>query len=121
MPKVTLPKEKKEIEVAAGANLRESLQREGIEVYAGLSRYVNCFGHSMCGECRVLVTKGMENLSKPSLIENGKLATMLATLGNEKTMRLSCCCQVNGDVTVETRPELNLSGEVFWKKEYPNK
>ncbi|HEX3316263.1 MAG TPA: hypothetical protein VHR72_15300 [Gemmataceae bacterium] len=121
MPKVTLPKEKKEIEVAVGANLRESLQREGIEVYSGLSRYVNCFGHSMCGECRVHVTKGMENLSKPGLFEKGKLATMLATLGNEKTIRLACCCQVNGDVTVETRPEFNLSGEVFWKKEYPNK
>ena len=97
MPKVTLPKEKKEIEVPAGANLREALQREGIEVYAGLSRYVNCFGHSMCGECRVHVTKGMENLSKPGIFEKAKLATMLATLGNEKTIRLACCCQVRQD------------------------
>ena len=95
--------------------------REGVDVYSGLTRYLNCHGMSMCGECRVHVTKGMENLSKPGFVEKTKLSTMFATLGHEKEIRLSCCCQVQGDVTVETCPEFNISGEVFWKKEYPNK
>ena len=69
MPKVTITNEKKEIEVPAGANLREALRREGIEVYRGMTRYLNCFGHGTCGECRVLVTKGMENLSGKSVFE----------------------------------------------------
>ena len=121
MPKVTLVKEKKDIEVAAGSNLREALRREGVEVYPGLSRYLNCFGNGACGECRVHVTKGMENLSPQGFGEKAKLFTMFATLGNEDKIRLSCCCTVKGDLAVETCPDLNISGENFWKKEYPNK
>jgi hypothetical protein len=29
--------------------------------------------------------------------------------------------QVNGDCTIETTPALNMSGENFWQKPYPNK
>lgn len=121
MPKVTITNEKKEIEVPAGANLREALRREGVEVYRGMTRYVNCFGHGTCGECRVLVSKGMENLSGKSLFERMTLFRMLSTIGHENEMRLSCQCAVNGDVSVEVRPEMNLSGDVFWQKPYPNK
>jgi ferredoxin len=121
MPKVTITNEKKDIEVPAGANLREALRREGIEVYPGLSRYLNCMGNGMCGECRVLVKKGAENLSPKGLFERGKLFVMLTAVGHESEMRLSCKCAVNGDCTIETTPEMNLSGETFWQKPYPNK
>ena len=36
-------------------------------------------------------------------------------------MRSSCRCTVKGDVTVETRPAFNWSGENFWQKPFPNK
>jgi ferredoxin len=121
MPKVVFVKEKKEIEVPAGANLREAARSAGIEVYQGLSRYLNCFGHGTCGTCRVLVKKGMENLSPKKGIERFTLARMLATIGNEHEMRLSCQVQVLGDCTIETRPSQNWSGENFWQKPYPNK
>src|SRR5262245_12600251 len=54
MPKVTIANEKKEIDVPAGANLRVELRKAGVQVYSGLARWINCFGHGSCGTCRVL-------------------------------------------------------------------
>jgi len=121
MPKVVFVKEKKEIEVADGANLRLEARKAGIEIYRGIDRYINCLGHGLCGTCRVLVKKGMENLSPKGRLERFKLATMLSSIGHEDEMRLSCQTQVHGDCTIETKPPMNLSGENFWQKPYPNK
>jgi ferredoxin len=121
MPKVTIANEKKEIEVPQGANLRDALRKEGVEVYNGISKYLNCFGHGSCGTCRLLVKKGMENLSPKGFMERFTLKRMLSAIGHEDEMRLACQCAVNGDITVEVRPAMNLSGEVFWQKPYPNK
>jgi hypothetical protein len=38
----------------------------------------------------------------------------LAYIGHEDTMRLACCTIVNGDIEVETGPDLNLWGENFF-------
>jgi hypothetical protein len=35
-------------------------------------------------------------------------------LGNEETMRLACMTRVEGDIEVESSPELNLFGENFY-------
>ena len=121
MPKVTVINEKKDIEVPAGANLREELRKHGVEVYPGMTRYVNCFGHASCGTCKVLVKKGTENLSPKGMMEKFTIFRMLSAIGVENEMRLSCQCTVNGDCSVETQPEMNLSGETFWQKPYPNK
>jgi ferredoxin len=125
MPKVVIANEKKEIEVPLGANLRKELRKAGIEVYASLNRYLNCRGLGLCGTCKVLVKKGMENLCSKTWRErfnfNFHPLTLMAAVGHEDEMRLSCQVQVNGDCTIETRPPLNLSGENFWQKPYPNK
>jgi ferredoxin len=125
MPKVVFVNEKKEIEVPAGANLREEARKAGIQLYKGLHRYVNCLGHGLCGTCQVLVKKGMENLNPKGRLERFTLATaptaMFAVVGHEDEMRLSCQVQVNGDCTIETRPAFNWSGDNFWQKPYPNK
>jgi ferredoxin len=121
MPKVLFLKEKKEIEVPLGANLRQEALKAGIQVYRGLARYLNCRGHGTCGTCRVLIKKGMENLSPKTCIERFTLARMLATIGHEEEMRLSCQVRVLGDCAVETCPAFNWSGENFWQKPYPNK
>ena len=121
MPKVVFVNEKKEIEVPAGANLREEAKKAGINVYWGLSKYLNCFGHGTCGTCKVLITKGMENLSPKTRMERFTLWRMLSSIGVEEEMRLSCQVQVNGDCTIETQPAFNWSGENFWQKPYPNK
>jgi ferredoxin len=125
MPKVTFVNEKKDVEVAAGANLREAARAAGIEIYKGADKYLNCRGLGLCGTCRVLVKKGVENLSPKTLREKFNLnfhpLTMLAALGHEDEMRLSCQVKVNGDCSIETRPAFNWSGENFWQKPYPNK
>jgi len=125
MPKVFFVTGKKELEVPAGANLRQEAMKAGIDVYGGLTRYLNCRGNGLCGTCRVLVKKGMENLSPRTFIErlniNTHPASMMYFIGREDEMRLSCQVQVNGDCTIETHPAFNWSGENFWQKPYPNK
>jgi len=125
MPKIVFVNEKKEVEVPVGANLRQVARENGIEIYGGMERYLNCRGFGACGTCKVLVKKGMENLSPKTTMEKINLAahplTVLARIGHETEMRLSCQCQVKGDCTIETQPGFNWTGENFWQKPYPNK
>jgi ferredoxin len=46
--------------------------------------------------------------------ERGRLKVSMAYVGNEDTMRLACQTHVMGDMTVETRPPLNLFGDNFF-------
>jgi ferredoxin len=132
MPKVTFVNEKKEIDVPVGSNLRKEARKAGIAIHGmalsllnPVAQVVNCMGNGMCGTCRVLVKKGMENLSPRGLIEKVNVAahpeTMLVAIGKEDEIRLACQVTVNGDCTIETHPSINWSGENFWQKPYPNK
>jgi ferredoxin len=125
MPKVTFVKEKKELEVPSGANLRQEARKAGIQLYPGVHKYLNCRGLGLCGTCKVFVKKGMENVSAKTVLEvinfNTHPLNVFAYIGHEDEMRLACQVQVNGDCTVETQPALNVSGENFWQKPYPNK
>lgn len=115
MPIVTFVNEKKEVQVPAGANLRKEAMRAGIGVYSGIHKVMNCHGWSMCGSCRVLVTKGMENAGPMGFMERIRLQKLsMAYIGHEDTMRLSCQTSVNGDMTVITNPPLDLYGENFF-------
>lgn len=125
MPRVTFVNEKKDIEVAQGANLRKEARAQGIEIHGTVESYLNCRGNGLCGTCRVLVKEGKENLNPKTGMEKFHFAThpvsMLASIGHEDEMRLSCQVQVNGDCKIETHPAFNWSGENFWQKPYPNK
>ena len=135
MPIVKFVKEKKEIEVPEGANLRSEAVKAGINLNLGLNgmgrsinKYVNCstlsFGlcKGSCGTCRVLITKGMENTNKLTFLEWLKFKVpftpdpipTLAYVGHEDTMRLACCTTVHGDIEVESGPEVNLFGDNFF-------
>jgi ferredoxin len=119
MPTVKFVNEKKSIEVPEGANLRREAMKNGIQLYSGLHKYLNCMGMGQCASCRVHVTKGQENVSRPSLME--KLRVLLgpllffARLGNEKRLRLACQTRVLGDCEVQTHPPLiTPAEEKFW-------
>lgn len=128
MPVVKFVKEKKEVEVPEGANLRQVAQEAGINLYygvngfgAGINRVLNCHGLGGCGTCRVNITKGMENTNPVAGIEKFKFTVPVpdplacfAYIGNEDKLRLACCTKVMGDIEVETGPELNLFGENFF-------
>ena len=132
MPLVKFVKEKKEIEVPEGAILRAEAVKAGINLNCGVNGYgesinkiVNCHGFGMCGTCRVLITKGIDNTNKLTNREWLKFKTPLPTpvpdpipclayIGNEETMRLACMTKVFGDIEVESNPEVNLFGENFF-------
>lgn len=156
MPKVVFlkDKEKHEVEVPEGTVLREAALKAGIQVNylpldtatGALGRYLNCHGFGHCGSCKVLVKKGMENLTPKGMsaeeartyreqVEKGEqkagarktfterltLWRMFSSIGHEEEMRLSCQLAVHGDCTVEVRPGFNWDGDNFWQKPYPNK
>ena len=125
MPKVFFVNEKTEIDVPQGSTLRTEARKAGVEVHGTVEAYLNCRGNGLCGTCRVLIKKGMENLNPKTTMEKINFAThpvsMLASIGNEDEVRLACQVQVNGDCTVQTHPSFNWSGENFWQKPYPNK
>jgi ferredoxin len=118
MPKVKFVKEKKEVDVEPGANLRQVALRNGVELYPGIHQYVNCMGFGQCASCRVHITKGVENLSHQGIFEKLRLIagpiTFFARLGHEQDLRLACQARVNGDIEVETQPAVNWHGERFW-------
>ncbi len=132
MPKVSFVNEKQDIEVEVGANLRAEARKAGIAIHGTVMSFLNpvtnvlnCRGNGLCGTCRVLVKKGMENLSPKTTIEKIHLAahpeTRLVSIGQEEEIRLACQVKVQGDCTIETHPQLNWHGENFWQKPYPNK
>ena len=136
MPTVKFVKENKEIEVPAGSNLRQAAINAGINVHQGVNgigasvnKFLNCKGFGQCGTCRLLITKGMENTNEMGAAEKARLKYPIPTpmaplafdplpamayVGYEETMRLSCKTTVNGDIEVETGPELNLFGDNFF-------
>ena len=114
-------KEKKEIEVPEGSNLRKEAIKAGINLYPHVHQFFlfNCHGLNICGSCRVRVTKGMENTKPMGFLERCRFRCVpdhvpLAYLGNEETMRLACKTVVNGDIDVETQPPINWFGENFF-------
>ena len=118
MPTVKFQTDKKSIDVPEGANLRKEAMKNGIELYTGPHRYLNCRGNGLCCSCRVYVKKGDENLSKPGLWEKLNMwinpLGFFSRIGHEKEVRLACQTKVYGDCEVEARPGLNLYGEKFW-------
>jgi ferredoxin len=85
----------------AGANLRELLTDNGINVYQSFTRWTNCKGKQLCGTCIVDVTAGAPNTNRKSMDEASTLRE------NPDSYRLSCVTFAYGDCTVETFPPIN--------------
>lgn len=118
MPTIKFLKEKKTVEVPAGANLRTEAMKNGVEVYEGIEKVLHCPGFGLCTACKVHIKKGAENCSKQTWWEKINIfkhpIAFFARIGHEKEFRLSCQTCVNGDVEVETTPEFNWHGEKYW-------
>ena len=136
MPVIKFVKEKVEIEVPSGANLRQEAIKAGVNVHQGVNGFGASINKVVDGHCcaprgpsGLLLTKGMDALSALGKVEKLRFrcpvptpvtpggvdpVPCLAFVGNEETMRLACQCKVHGDVEVETGPELDLFGENFF-------
>jgi ferredoxin len=98
MANIKFLKENKEIVVADGANLRLKALENGIDLYKLVGKMMNCGGYGQCGTCIVEVVEGMENLSDKTEAELRKLKK------KPDTYRLACQTLVNGDVSINTKP-----------------
>lgn len=96
MPKVEFLIEQKTIEVGKYANLREAALKAGLDVYVGINRLANCHGWGLCGTCTMKVVEGMDHLSPRTIQER------IGLKGADPDLRLSCQCEVLGNVCVVT-------------------
>lgn len=86
-----------------GANIRQTLVDNGINVYQSFTRWTNCKGKQLCGTCIVNMKEGSENTNRKSMDEESTLRE------NPDSYRLSCVTFAYGDVTVETFPPIKAS------------
>jgi ferredoxin len=93
--------ETRQLQAPAGANVRQLLVDNGINVYQSVTRWTNCKGKQLCGTCIVNVKDGSMNTNRKSMDEGSTLRE------NPDSYRLSCVTFAYGDVTVETFPPIN--------------
>ena len=98
MTSIKFVKENKEAVVADGANLREKMLQNGIDLYTFKGKLMNCGGYGQCGTCVVEIVEGLENLSPRTDFENSKLKK------KPENYRLACQTMVNGAISVKTKP-----------------
>lgn len=91
------------ISAEKGANLRQVLVDNGINVYQSFTRWTNCKGKQLCGTCIVNITEGSMNTNRKSMDEGSTLRE------NPDSYRLSCVTFAYGDVTVETFPPIEAA------------
>ena len=93
MPKVTA--QGKTFECASGANLRQVLLENGIDLYNGQAKLINCRGIGSCGTCAVAVEGEVSTANWKD-----KARRSLPPHNIEKNRRLACQTKVLGDVRV---------------------
>lgn len=101
MPRVEFLNAGQTVECGQYANLRKLALLHGVPVYKGLEEKINCRGNGLCGTCVMEVVEGVEKLSPPTRREQLKLK------GQPANRRLSCQCQVLGDLCVVTAAALD--------------
>lgn len=93
MPEIRV--EGKTIICYRGANLRKVLLENGIELYNGKAKIINCMGIGSCGTCAVEIEG---EVSKPNWKD--KTRRSLPPHSLTKNRRLACQTQVLGDISV---------------------
>lgn len=93
MPKITA--QGKTFECAEGANLRQALLKNGIDLYNGGAKVINCQGIGTCGTCAVEIEG---EVSPQGWREKARLSVPPHSAGT--TRRLACQTKVLGDIKV---------------------
>ena len=99
MVRIKFVKEDKEIEAAAGANLRFKAQENDIDIYSFMAKLMQCGGYGQCGTCVVDIVEGAGNLSPRTAAEEKLLRK------RPSSCRLACQATVNGPISVVTKPD----------------
>lgn len=85
----------KTIECDRGANLRQVLLDNGVDLYNGGAKTINCHGFGTCGTCAVMIEG---EVSEPSWQD--KTRRSLPPHSPTRGLRLACQTQVLGDIKV---------------------
>jgi ferredoxin len=85
----------KNIRLFIRANLRKVLLSNGVDLYNGRAKLINCRGIGSCGTCAVMVEG---EVSEPNWRD--KTRRSLPPHSASKNLRLSCQTQVLGDIKV---------------------
>ncbi len=93
MPQVTA--QGKSFSCETGANLRQVLLANDIDLYNGNSRIINCMGIGTCGTCAVEVEG---DVSAPNWKDVARRSFPPHT--PSRNLRLACQTKVLGDITV---------------------
>jgi ferredoxin len=101
MPTIEFLNAGKKVDCGQYANLRKVALLHDVPVYKGLDQVANCRGNGLCGTCVMEIVEGLEHCSPKTLREQFKLKAKPANY------RLSCQCQVMGDIVCITAPALD--------------
>jgi ferredoxin len=101
----------KTLECDRGANLREVLLKNGIDLYNGNAKVINCHGLGTCGTCAL----GVEGeVSESQWREKARLSVPPHSPASNR--RLSCQTKVLGDIKVTKYDGFWGQGsETVWK------
>ena len=103
MPIVEFLNAGKKVGCGQYANLRKVALLNNVPVYKGFEQIANCKGNGICGTCVVEVVEGLEHCGPMTLRERFKLQ------GKPANYRLSCQCQVMGDLACITAAALDAT------------
>ncbi|MBD2256929.1 2Fe-2S iron-sulfur cluster-binding protein [Pseudanabaena sp. FACHB-2040] len=93
MPKVTA--QGKTFDCKPGANLRQVLLQNGIDLYNGQSRLINCRGIGTCGTCAVEIEGATSEANW-----RDRTRRSLPPHSSDRNLRLACQTQVLSDIQV---------------------
>ena len=89
-----------EIQCKTGANLRDLIIRENLQLYGLKGILGNCGGAGQCSTCFVSVEGGNRNsLSPITVVEEGKLKS------RPENWRLACQTLINSSAIILTKPQ----------------
>lgn len=92
MPLIRIPQLNKTIEAPKNSNLMKTLLEANIAVAS------SCGGDGICGKCKMQVEGDAKNIS----IESEEEKFLKSKLSMDPKLRVSCQCEVLGDITVTT-------------------
>lgn len=87
------------IQVEEDSNLRTALLSNGVDVYTFGGKLRNCGGGGQCGTCLVAIEDGFYRTNPRGYKEEFMLKS------KPDNWRLACRTVVNGDLTVQTKPQ----------------
>lgn len=85
----------KTFECSPDSNLRKVLLEQGVELYNGNAKFINCMGLGTCGTCAVVVEG---EVSQPNWKDKARRS--LPPHSPTANRRLACQTQVRGDIRV---------------------